>query len=107
MPWQLASRSSVSRFRSWVDGENVIINGHTRLKAAHKLGLKQVPVIVADDLTPEQVKAFRLADNKTGELAEWDMEKLDIELEVIDEIDMAEFGFDDSAIGERIRDREA
>ena len=81
-----------------VDGENVIINGHTRLKAAHKLGLKQVPVIVADDLTPEQAKAFRLADNKTGELAEWDMEKLDIELEGIDEIDMAEFGFDGSAI---------
>lgn len=64
-----------------VDGENVIINGHTRLKAAHKLGLKQVPVIVADDLTPEQVKAFRLADNKTGELAQWDMAKLGIELE--------------------------
>lgn len=60
-----------------VDGENVIINGHTRLKAAHKLGLKQVPVIVADDLTPEQVKAFRLADNKTGELAQWDMAKLE------------------------------
>lgn len=50
-----------------VDGENVIINGHTRLKAANKLGLKQVPVIVADDLTPEQVKAFRLADNKESE----------------------------------------
>ena len=77
-----------------VDGENVIINGHTRLKAAHKLGLKQVPVIVADDLTPEQVKAFRLADNKTGELAQWDMAKLGIELEGIDEIDMGEFGFD-------------
>lgn len=77
-----------------VDGENVIINGHTRLKAAHKLGLKQVPVIVADDLTPEQVKAFRLADNKTGELAEWDMAKLGIELEGIGEIDMGEFGFD-------------
>lgn len=77
-----------------VDGENVIINGHTRLKAAHKLGLKQVPVIVADDLTPEQVKAFRLADNKTGELAEWDMDKLQIELEGIDEIDMGDFGFD-------------
>jgi site-specific DNA-methyltransferase (adenine-specific) len=58
-----------------VDGENVIINGHTWLKAAHKLGLKQVPVIVADDLTPEQVKAFRLADNKTSEFAEWDMDK--------------------------------
>lgn len=77
-----------------VDGENVIINGHTRLKAAHKLGLKQVPVIVADDLTPEQVKAFRLADNKTGELAQWDMAKLGIEIEGIGEIDMGEFGFD-------------
>ena len=77
-----------------VDGENVIINGHTRLKAAHKLGLKQVPVIVADDLTPEQVKAFRLADNKTSEFAEWDMDKLDIELEGIPDIDMGEFGFD-------------
>lgn len=77
-----------------VDGENVIINGHTRLKAAHKLGLKQVPVIVADDLTPEQVKAFRLADNKTGELAQWDMAKLGIELEGIDDIDMTDFGFD-------------
>lgn len=77
-----------------VDGENVIINGHTRLKAAHKLGLKQVPVIVADDLTPEQVKAFRLADNKTSELAEWDLEKLDIELDEIQNIDMGDFGFD-------------
>lgn len=77
-----------------VDGENVIINGHTRLKAAHKLGLKQVPVIVADDLTPEQVKAFRLADNKTSELAEWDFDKLDIELDGIQDIDMDAFGFD-------------
>ena len=77
-----------------VDRENVIINGHTRLKAAHKLGLKQVPCIVADDLTPEQVKAFRLADNKTSELAEWDMDKLDIELGEIPDIDMNAFGFD-------------
>ena len=77
-----------------VDSENVIINGHTRLKAAHKLGLKQVPCIVADDLTPEQVKAFRLADNKTSELAEWDMDKLDIELGEIPDIDMSAFGFD-------------
>lgn len=77
-----------------VDGENVIINGHTRLKAEHKLGLKQVPCIVADDLTPEQVKAFRLADNKTSELAEWDMDKLDIELGEIPDIDMSAFGFD-------------
>lgn len=77
-----------------VDGENVIINGHTRLKAAHKLGLTQVPVIVADDLTPEQVKAFRLADNKTSELAEWDIGKLDIELGQIPDIDMDAFGFE-------------
>lgn len=78
-----------------VDGDNVIINGHTRLKAAHKLGLKQVPVIVADDLTPEQVKAFRLADNKTSEFAEWDMGKLDIELAEIKDLDMNDFGFDE------------
>ena len=78
-----------------VDGENVIINGHTRLKAAHKLGLKQVPVIVADDLTPAQAKAFRLADNKTSELAEWDMGKLDIELAEIQDLDMNDFGFDE------------
>ena len=77
-----------------VDRDNVIINGHTRLKAAHKLGLKQVPCIVADDLTPEQIKAFRLADNKTSELAEWDMDKLDIELGEIPDIDMSAFGFD-------------
>ena len=77
-----------------VDSDNVIINGHTRLKAAHKLGLKQVPCIVADDLTPEQVKAFRLADNKTSEFAEWDMDKLDIELGEIPDIDMSAFGFD-------------
>nr|DAQ81389.1 MAG TPA: ParB protein [Caudoviricetes sp.] len=82
-----------------VDGENVIINGHTRLKAAHKLGLRQVPVIVADDLTPSQVKAFRLADNKTSEFAEWDMDKLDIELDSIADIDMGDFGFDLSLWG--------
>lgn len=77
-----------------VDADGVIVTGHTRLKAAKKLGLDKVPVIVADDLTPEQVKAFRLADNKTGELAQWDMAKLGIELEGIDDIDMTDFGFD-------------
>jgi len=73
-----------------VDKDNVIITGHTRLKAAKKLGMKEVPVILADDLTPDQVKAFRLADNKTGELAEWDFEKLDIEM---DGMDLKDFGF--------------
>lgn len=79
-----------------VDKNNTIIAGHTRLLAAKELGLTEVPVIVADDLTPEQVKAYRLADNKTGELAGWDFEQLDLELEELDlpEIDMAIFGFD-------------
>ena len=54
-----------------VDRHGVIIAGHTRLKASLSLGLEEVPVIVADDLTDEQCKALRLADNKTGELATW------------------------------------
>lgn len=77
-----------------VDRNNVIIAGHTRYKAAKKLGLEKVPCIVADDLTDEQVKAFRLADNKVGELATWDLELLNIELENIMDIDMSEFSFD-------------
>ena len=76
-----------------VDADNTIIAGHTRLEAAKQLGLAEVPVIVADDLTREQVKAYRLADNKTGELAGWDFEQLDIELGDIADIDMSAFGF--------------
>ena len=63
-----------------VDAEGVIICGHTRWKAAQKLGLQKVPVHVARDLSPEQVKAYRIADNKTAELAEWNYELLPIEL---------------------------
>lgn len=74
------------------DGE--IIAGHTRLKAAKKLGMKEVPCIVADDLTDEQVKAFRLADNKVGEAAEWDFNVLAEELDDIANFDMSDFGFD-------------
>ena len=77
-----------------VDKDNVVIVGHTRLKAAQKLGLTEVPVLIADDLTPEKVKAYRLADNKTNELAFWDDELLDIELGDITDIDMEQFGFD-------------
>lgn len=77
-----------------LDRDGEIIAGHTRLKAAQKLKMKTVPVIIADDLTPEQVKAFRLADNKVGELAGWDFEKLDLELAEID-LDMSQFGFGD------------
>lgn len=76
-----------------VDKDGVIVAGHTRLKAAEKLGMKTVPVIRADDLTDEQIRAFRLADNKTGEIAEWDFEKLKEELNEIQAIDMEEFGF--------------
>ena len=76
-----------------VDNDYVIVAGHTRLKAARLLGLDKVPCIVADDLTPEQIKAFRLADNKVGELAGWEIEKLGKELSEID-MDMSVFGFD-------------
>ena len=76
-----------------IDTDGVIIAGHTRRKAAIKLGLEKVPCIVADDLTPEQIKAFRLADNKTGELAGWDFAKLEAELTELAEFDMTAFGF--------------
>ena len=77
-----------------IDKNNEIIAGHTRLKASIKLGLKEVPCIIADDLTEEQVKAFRLADNKVSEIAEWDFSLLDEELNNILDIDMSEFGFE-------------
>lgn len=79
-----------------VDADGTVIAGHTRLKAAKSIGLSEVPVIVASDLTPEQVSAYRLADNKTGELAEWDAELLAQELDGLAGFDMEQFGFDES-----------
>lgn len=76
-----------------VDCDNVIVCGHTRFEAAKSLGLKEVPCVVADDLTPEQIKAFRLADNKVSEVSEWDDDILLSELEDLDDFDMADFGF--------------
>ena len=76
-----------------VDKDNVIIVGHTRYLAAQELGLTEVPVIVAGNLSDEQARAYRLTDNKTGELAGWDFEKLALELEQIEDIDMGDFGF--------------
>ena len=80
-----------------IDKDNVIIAGHTRILAAEKLGIEKVPCIIADDLTPKQIKAFRLADNKVSELSGWDFEKLEIELEELKELNldfnMADFGF--------------
>ena len=81
-----------------VDANKVIVNGHTRLKASKLLGLTMVPVIIASDLTEEQCRALRLADNKTAEIASWDKKLLMQELESIDweglEMDMTDFGFD-------------
>lgn len=74
-----------------LDKDNIIVTGHTRYKAAMKLGLKEVPVIYADDLTEEQVKKFRLVDNKTSEFAGWDFPKLEEELA---ELDFSDFDFD-------------
>ena len=81
-----------------LDKNNEIIAGHTRLEASKKLGLKEVPCIIADDLTEEQVKAFRLADNKVSEIAEWKFDLLDEELNNILDIDMSEFGFEETEI---------
>ena len=80
-----------------IDSNRVIVCGHTRLLAAKSLGMTEVPCIMADDLTDEQVKAFRLADNKVGEFAEWDLDLLGDELDAIadaSDIDMGDFGFD-------------
>ena len=78
-----------------VSGDGVLITGHTRLKACKKLGIEEVPCIVADDLTEDQIKAFRIADNKVGEIATWDLDKLNIELDGLKDIgfDMSDYGF--------------
>lgn len=111
-----AVANSIKQFK-WqqpivVDKDNVIIVGHTRYLAAKKLGLKEVPVKVATGLTPEQVKAYRLADNKTGELTDWNLDLLDDELDSIIDINMSDFGFDkledvnvaDEKMGESLAD---
>lgn len=79
-----------------IDKDNVIVAGHTRYKAAKKLKMSEVPVIVADDLTEDQIKAFRLADNKVAEQAEWDFDLLTDELVELANIDfdMALYGFE-------------
>lgn len=81
-----------------IDKDYVIVAGHTRKRAAEKLGLETAPCIIADDLTPEQIKAFRVADNKTAELADWDFDKLEAEMKELQEMNlefsMADFGFD-------------
>lgn len=83
-----------------VDAEGVIIVGHTRWKAAQKLGIDQVPVHVATDLTPDQIRAYRIADNKTNEFAVWNFDLLPIELGALQTagFDLGMLGFDDEEI---------
>ena len=75
-----------------IDKNNVIVCGHTRLKACKKLGIEEVPTISADDLSEEQINAFRISDNSTAELADWDFEKLNIEYDKIKNIDLTKMG---------------
>lgn len=84
-----------------IDKDNIIVCGHTRLRAAQQLGLEKVPCIMADDLSEEQINAFRLADNKTAEVAEWDEDLLELELETIKDIDMTDFSFEIFEFGDQ------
>ena len=77
-----------------IDRNNVIVCGHTRYKAAHALGIEEVPCIVADDLTDQQIKAYRLADNKVSEVSKWDKGILSLEMNEIFDFDMSDFGFE-------------
>ena len=75
-----------------IDRNHEIVAGHTRYKAGQSLGIKEVPCVVADELTEDQIRAFRLADNKVGEMAQWDMDLLPLELQGI-MLPMTDFGF--------------
>lgn len=81
-----------------VDKDHVIIVGHTRYLAALELGLEEVPVYVAAHLSEEQARAYRLADNKTNELSEWDAGLLELELDAVEDLDMSDYGFEDDDV---------
>jgi ParB-like chromosome segregation protein Spo0J len=91
-----------------IDKDNNIIAGHTRFRAAKDLGLLELPCVLATDLTPDEVKAFRLADNRTGELADWDLDKLRDELTALsdDGFDISELGWDEGALEALMNDSE-
>lgn len=82
-----------------IDKNNVIVCGHTRFYASKEIGLEKVPCIVADDLTDEQINAFRLVDNRTAEFADWNFDKLAEELSDLQDFDFEPFGFDDLMAG--------
>lgn len=96
-----------------IDKDHNIVTGHTRYKACQQLGIKLIPCVIADDLTEEQIKAFRLADNKVSEYSTWDFGLLDMELDSLD-LDMEPFGFEIELLeeheekeNERVRTNEA
>jgi site-specific DNA-methyltransferase (adenine-specific) len=93
-------KNSIQRFGFKVplviDKDGTVVTGHTRLKAALELGMERVPCVRADDLTAEQIKAFRLVDNKIQELSGWDFAALEAEIDALgDSFDMGDFGFKD------------
>ena len=87
-----------------LDKDNVIVAGHTRIESAKRLGITEIPCIYADDLTDEQIKAFRLADNKVSEKSQWNFDLLEEELNDILNIDMSEFDFKPEELEEIERD---
>lgn len=82
-----------------ISRDGTIVTGHTRYKAAKKLGLEKVPCIIADDLTDEQLRAFRIIDNKTAEIATWDLDLLQVELDGLD-LDLEGWGLDELTVME-------
>ena len=89
-----------------IDKDYIIVCGHTRYVAAKQLGLDVVPCVIADDLTDEQISAYRLADNKVAEFSEWDASLLDEELEKLLDFDMSAFGFFDDDEDEEEEEQE-
>lgn len=86
-----------------VDRQKVIVSGHTRRLAALKLGLDQVPVVYADDLTEDQIKAFRLADNRVAEMAAWDEDLLKEEMAKAIDFEFGDYGFDQKELDEIVK----
>lgn len=87
-----------------IDKNNIIVCGHTRFYASKEIGLETVPCIIADDLTDEQINAFRLVDNRTSEFADWNYEKLAEELSALNEFDLDAFIFDEIIAGLKFDD---
>lgn len=87
-----------------IDKAGVIVAGHTRYKACKQLGITEVPCIIADDLTPAQIRAFRIADNRTAEESTWDFELLSVEIESLEDFDLSLLGFDETELARIMRD---